>query len=165
LFNFSEFFWQIVNFLVLAYILTRVLYKPVRKFLDERSAFVENQLRTAEENRRAAEKMRQDLEKQLAEQSKQAKEYIDQALRRGEALQEEIIAKAKQEADEIRQRAVLDIQLEKEKAWAELREQAAQLSLELASKVMKASLDHQTHEHLIRDTLAALDEGQLGERI
>ena len=117
LFNVMEFVQQTVNFLVLTYALYRILYKPVRKFMDERTASIENQIRAAEEEKAAAVKMRQDLEKQLAEQSRQAKEYIDQAIRRGEALQEEIIAQAKKEADEIRQRAVLDIQLEKDKAW------------------------------------------------
>ena len=87
-----EFVQQTVNFLVLTYALYRILYKPVRKFMDERTASIENQIRAAEEEKAAAVKMRQDLEKQLAEQSRQAKEYIDQAIRRGEALQEEIIA-------------------------------------------------------------------------
>ena len=123
--------------------------------MDERTASIENQIRAAEEEKAAAVKMRQDLEKQLAEQSRQAKEYIDQAIRRGEALQEEIIAQAKKEADEIRQRAVLDIQLEKDKAWAELKENVVQLSFDLASKMVRASLDQEAHERLIQDTLAS----------
>ncbi|HHT72630.1 MAG TPA: F0F1 ATP synthase subunit B [Firmicutes bacterium] len=160
-----EFVQQTVNFLVLTYALYRILYKPVRKFMDERTASIENQIRAAEEEKAAAVKMRQDLEKQLAEQSRQAKEYIDQAIRRGEALQEEIIAQAKKEADEIRQRAVLDIQLEKDKAWAELKENVVQLSFDLASKMVRASLDQEAHERLIQDTLAKLDESQLGESV
>jgi F-type H+-transporting ATPase subunit b len=165
LFNVMEFVQQTVNFLVLTYALYRILYKPVRKFMDERTASIENQIRAAEEEKAAAVKMRQDLEKQLAEQSRQAKEYIDQAIRRGEALQEEIIAQAKKEADEIRQRAVLDIQLEKDKAWAELKENVVQLSFDLASKMVRASLDQEAHERLIQDTLAKLDESQLGESV
>ncbi|KLU40460.1 MAG: F0F1 ATP synthase subunit B [Limnochordia bacterium] len=165
MFNVMEFVQQTVNFLVLTYALYRILYKPVRKFMDERTASIENQIRAAEEEKAAAVKMRQDLEKQLAEQSRQAKEYIDQAIRRGEALQEEIIAQAKKEADEIRQRAVLDIQLEKDKAWAELKENVVQLSFDLASKMVRASLDQEAHERLIQDTLAKLDESQLGESV
>lgn len=165
MFNVMEFVQQTVNFLVLTYALYRILYKPVRKFMDERTASIENQIRAAEEEKAAAVKMRQDLEKQLAEQSRQAKEYIDQAIRRGEALQEEIIVQAKKEADEIRQRAVLDIQLEKDKAWAELKENVVQLSFDLASKMVRASLDQEAHERLIQDTLAKLDESQLGESV
>ncbi|MGI6148358.1 MAG: F0F1 ATP synthase subunit B [Firmicutes bacterium] len=165
MFSGTEFLWETVNFLILVVVLWRILYQPVRKFLDERTASIEGQIRAAEEQRAAAEKMRADLEKQLAEQSRQAKEYIDQAVRRGEALQAEIIAKAKQEAEEIRQRAILDIQLEKEKAWSELKEHVVQLSFELASKVVRASLDQSAHERLIEDTLAKLDDPQMGEPV
>ena len=124
------------------FILHRILYKPVRKFLDERTAQIESQIRSAEEQKAAADKMRQELELQLAEQSRQAKEYIDEAIRRGEALQEEIIAKAKQEAEEIRQKAILDISLEKEKAWAELKEGVVQLSFELTEKYCSSLIMH-----------------------
>ena len=165
LFSGTEFLWETVNFLILVVVLWRILYQPVRKFLDERTASIEGQIRAAEEQRAAAEKMRADLEKQLAEQSRQAKEYIDQAVRRGEALQAEIIAKAKQEAEEIRQRAILDIQLEKEKAWSELKEHVVQLSFELASEGGACLLDQSAHERLIEDTLAKLDDPQMGEPV
>ncbi|NLM39705.1 MAG: F0F1 ATP synthase subunit B [Firmicutes bacterium] len=165
MFNATEFLQQTVNFLILMFILHRILYKPVRKFLDERTAQIESQIRSAEEQKAAADKMRQELELQLAEQSRQAKEYIDQAIRRGEALQEEIIAKAKQEAEEIRQKAILDISLEKEKAWAELKEGVVQLSFELTEKVLRSSLDQAAHQRLIQDALEKLDDAQLGEPV
>ncbi len=133
--------------------------------MDERTAQIENQIRSAEEQKAAAEKMRQELEVQLAEQSRQAREYIDEAIKRGEALQEEIVAKAKQEAEEIRQKAILDINLEKEKAWAELKEGVVQLSFELTEKVLRGSLDKETHERLIKDALENLDDAQLGEPV
>lgn len=133
--------------------------------MDERTAQIENQIRSAEEQKAAAEKMRQELEVQLAEQSRQAREYIDEAIKRGEALQEEIVAKAKQEAEEIRQKAILDINLEKEKAWAELKEGVVQLSFELTEKVLRGSLDKETHERLIKDALESLDDAQLGEPV
>lgn len=133
--------------------------------MDERTAQIENQIRSAEEQKAAAEKMRQELEVQLAEQSRQAREYIDEAIKRGEALQEEIVAKAKQEAEEIRHKAILDINLEKEKAWAELKEGVVQLSFELTEKVLRGSLDKETHERLIKDALENLDDAQLGEPV
>lgn len=133
--------------------------------MDERTAQIENQIRSAEEQKAAAEKMRQELEVQLAEQSRQARKYIDEAIKRGEALQEEIVAKAKQEAEEIRQKAILDINLEKEKAWAELKEGVVQLSFELTEKVLRGSLDKETHERLIKDALENLDDAQLGEPV
>lgn len=161
----TEFLQQTVNFLVLFGFLTYILYKPVRKFLDERTASIESQIRSAEEQKAAAEKMRQDLEVQLANQSRMAKEHIDEAIRRGEAMQQEIIAQAKQEAEQIRQRAVLDINLEKEKAWSELKENVVQLSFDLTAKVLQGSLDPKAHEKLIKDSLEQLDSEQMGETV
>lgn len=158
-------FQQAVNFIVLMVLLHRLLYKPVRKFLDDRTAAIAADIDEAEKNRREAEKMRSELEERLAEGRREAKEYLDNAVRRSEQVHETLLAEAKKEAEQLKQRAQEDIRLEQQRAWAELKDEVVNLSFQIASKVVQDSLDEKSHERLIQDAVAGLDEKTLGERL
>lgn len=138
-------------------LLYRLLYKPVRTFIDKRTAEIEGQIQNAEENQAAAASLRTQLEEQTKDSRQQARQFLDEAAKRAEAIQAEMIQEAREEAAAIIQRAQEAIELEKEKAWAELKEQVGELSLLLASKVVNDSLDQTQHERLIEQTMSQLD--------
>lgn len=148
---------QTVNFILLIFLLYRLLYKPVRTFLDNRTAEIEGQIKTAEENQAAAIALRKELEEQAKDSRRQARLFLDEATKRADALQTEMLEEAKAEAAALIRRAQEVTELERDKAWAELKEQVAELSLLLASKVITQSLDEQKHQELIRDTMEQLD--------
>ncbi len=156
---------QTVNFLLLVLLLNHLLYKPVRKFLDNRTAQVEEQLKNAEHNKKVAQEMRLTLETELAQGKQQAKEYLEQAIRRSEQLHDELVEQAKQESHGIKQRAQEDLQRERDKVLSELRQEVVQLSFGIASKVIKESVDKKKHEHLVKETLALLDSQELGGQL
>ncbi len=161
----GQFLQQTVNFLILLFLLKRFLYQPIRKFLDERTAAIEDTIAQAEADQSEAEKLRSELEERLAEGRHEAKEYLDNAMRRSEKMHEELLAEAKREAEQLKQRAQADIRREQEQAWAELKDQVVQLSFQIASKVVKNSLDEKRHQELVNDVVADLDESTLGERL
>lgn len=148
---------QTINFILLVFLLYKLLYKPVRNFMDQRTAEIELQIRSAEENQKAAEALRLELERQSQESRQQARQIIDEATKRAEEVQAKLIAEAKAEARAILDRAQREVQLEKEKAWAELKQQVGELAVLLASKVINASLDDAQHSRLIAETIDQLD--------
>lgn len=148
---------QTVNFILLVLLLYKLLYKPVRTFLDNRTAEIEGQIKTAEENQAAAIALREKLEEETKDSRRQARQFLDEATKRAEVLQAEILEEARAEAAAMIRRAQEVTELEKEKAMAELKEQVAELSLLLASKVITQSLDEQKHQELIRQTMGQLD--------
>jgi len=95
LFDTSTMLASTVNFILLLIILTRLLYKPVRSFLDERTRSIEQQIKSANEQNEAAAKLHNQLEAELKQSKQKAKEYLDQAVRRGEEIQTEMVAEAK----------------------------------------------------------------------
>lgn len=153
----NVFLAQTVNFILLIAVLYYFLHKPVRKIIDERTAEIEGQIQSAEENQAAAEKLRLELEKQTNESRQQARQFLDEATKRAEAIQSELIAEAQKEAQAIIEHAKEVTKLEREKAWAELKGEVGELSLLLASKVIKESLEPDQHQHLINETLNQLD--------
>lgn len=153
----NTFLAQTVNFIILIGILYYLLYKPVRQFMDQRTAEIEGQIRSAEENQKAAEALRLELEKQTQESRQQARQFLDEATRRAEQVQSQLIAEARAEAQTIIEKAREAAQREKEQAWQELKQQAGELSLLLASKVIKESLDQAKHQSIIDETIGQLD--------
>lgn len=153
----NTFLAQTVNFILLIGILYYLLYKPVRQFMDQRTAEIEGQIRSAEENQKAAEALRLELEKQTQESRQQARQFLDEATRRAEQVQSQLIAEARAEAQTIIEKAREAAQREKEQAWQELKQQAGELSLLLASKVIKESLDQAKHQSIIDETIGQLD--------
>lgn len=156
---------QTINFILLVFLLYRLLYKPVRAFLDNRTAEIEEQIKTAEENQQAAIALRLELEEQAKNSRQEARQFLDDAAKRAETLQAEMIQEARNEAAAIIRRAQEVTELEKEKAWAELKEQVAELSLLLASKVITQSLDEKQHQHLIDQTVSELDSLSKGNHL
>lgn len=148
---------QIVNFILLVGLLYWLLYKPVRSFMDNRTAEIEQQIKSAEENQQAAEALRLDLENQAKESRQQARQFLDEATKKAEVAQAEMIAEARNEANAIIKRAQEMTVLEREKAWDELKTQVGELSLLLASKVINDSLDQSQHQLLIDNTLSELE--------
>lgn len=156
----TDFIAQSVNFVLLVALLYWLLYKPVRSFMDQRTSEIEAQIQSARENKAAAEALRIELEKQANENRQQARRFLDDASKKAEQLRLQLMGEAKQEANEIIQRAKEVTRLEKEKARAELREEVGELSLLLASKIISESLDQTRHQHLIEQTLKQLDPGE-----
>lgn len=154
---------ELLNFLILLVVLTYLLYKPVRKFMDERTSAIEQDISSAQKQQEAAVELRAKLEAELADSKNKAQEFLNQALQRSEQMHEEIIQQAKEEQHRIQKRAQEDIALEKNKAWQELKNEVANLSLAMASKVVKESLDEAQHQAIINDLIQKIDPEELGE--
>lgn len=154
-----------MNFILLVLLLYKLLYKPVRTFLDSRTAEIEGQIRATEENQAAAIALREELEERAKDSRQQARQFLDEAAKRAEVLQSEMLREAKEEAAAIIRRAQEVTELEKAKAWAELKDQVAELSLLLASRVITQSLDEKQHQELIRETMGKLDSLSEGNHL
>ena len=75
---------QIINFLILVAILTKVAYKPLMKALADRQAKIADSLATAEQEKQAAEKLKQEYLAQLTEARVQAQTIFDKAAKLAE---------------------------------------------------------------------------------
>ncbi len=160
--NQADLIAQIINFIILMGLLYWLLYKPVRAFMDQRTEEIEEQIRSAEKNQAAAEVLRAELEKQTSESRQQARQFLDEAAKRAEALQTEMLAQARKEAEGVVSRAQEIAKLETEKAWAGLKTEVGELSLLLASKIISDSLDQEQHQYLIDETLQQLGSTRKG---
>lgn len=125
---------QIVNFLIILYILKRFAYKPIFKIFKDREALIKDSIKKSEEATKALEKA-QTQEKELM---KKARETQTELLKDAKESATEIIKKAEEEARKQTQQLLADakeqIELDTKKAQQELNKHVSELSIELLKK-------------------------------
>lgn len=146
--------WTLVAFIIVFLILKKFAFPRIMEALDQRNEKVEGDLKNAELTREEAEKMLAEYKAQLDEARTEAKKIMDEGKSLGENLRKETIEKAQEEANQLIKRAQEEIGREKEKAIKELQSQIADISIEVASKVIQKSLSKEEHGKLIDDYVA-----------
>ncbi|HUG95189.1 MAG TPA: F0F1 ATP synthase subunit B [Pleomorphomonadaceae bacterium] len=146
--------FQIVNFLLLLYLLNRFLFKRVLRLLDERQTKISQGLEDAETAARDRELARAEREASLAEARREAEAMVQRAAKTAEATSAEILAEAKASAEQITARAREEIAAEKDRALAEIRGEVADLALEAAGKLIESEMDGPTQRRLVKQFLS-----------
>ena len=146
--------FQIVNFLLLLYLLNRFLFKRVLRMLDERQTRITQGLEDAETAARDRELARAEREAALAEARREAEAMVQRAAKTAEATSAEILAEAKASAEQITARAREEISAEKDRALAEIRGEVADLALEAAGKLIGSEMDGPTQRRLVKQFLS-----------
>lgn len=141
----------VVAFILLWIVLAKFLFKPVLGLLDSREQDIKNTYGAAENKLSEAEQFRADYEKRLAEIEAEARSRILAAVKEGQDAKDQILAEAKTRAEEIVTRGQEDLEREREKLLAQLRDEVVTISLSAAGKLVGESMDDDKHRRLIGD--------------
>jgi F-type H+-transporting ATPase subunit b len=144
--------WTLVTFVVLLGLLAKFAFKPIAQALDRRGETIKKSIEEAEKQRAEAKKLMEDYQKQIADARNEAGKIIEESRQLGERVRKEVVEKANSEASAVVQRAQEEIQRQKEKGVQELKDTVANLSVQIASKVLEKEVNEATHRQLI-DTL------------
>lgn len=141
---------QIVDFIILLIFLRLVVYKPLMKLLADRSEHIARNIASAEEARQQAEQIKAEYEAEMRRAREQAQEVIQKAIKAGEDQARQIIENAKNEAVRLKESALLEIEQEKQKAVAELRDQVASLSVLVAAKIIDHRMTDEIQHEMVQ---------------
>lgn len=159
--NTTEMWVNIAAFAVLFIVMAKFAFPPVTKMLDERANKIRESLEKAEDTKVEAERLLEEYKTQMAEARAEAAQVIEQGRKVAESMKAEILAKAKEEAEAEKTKAIDAIKAEKTAAMAELRGEVADLSVAVAGKIIGSSLSKADHEALIDKYLTEV--GSLNE--
>jgi F-type H+-transporting ATPase subunit b len=134
-------------------LLTLVLYKPVTKMLDERSAKINESLQEAERIKKETVQAEESVKAQVEAGRKEGQAIIAQATQIAERVKEEARAGAKDEANALIAKARTEID-------SQLRQEFVDLAISAAEKVINQSLDKKAHQKLIEEVLKEGTESQ-----
>ena len=159
--NFFTALFTLINTLILLFVLTKFLWKPVMKMIDDRQKEIDGMYDAAEAAQQQAAALRASYEEQLSQAAATSERLVKEAVARGQSRQEEILRMANDQADAIRQKASLDIAREKKKAVNDAKNEIAELAVAIAGKVVEKNLDTAAQSALVDqfiDRLGDADE-------
>ena len=158
-FNFT-FFIQIVNTLILFFVLKRILFKPVTEFMDKRTQGIENAIQEAEDKKQESDRLKDEYEQKIQDIQLERNKIIEEATQKARIKTDEILEIANEEAKQILEKAKNEIDREKQKMMNELKDEISTLALLAASKVIEKDLDSNTHEQMIQQFIDKVGEQQ-----
>ncbi|MBT1685408.1 F0F1 ATP synthase subunit B [Dawidia soli] len=142
--------WQLIIFVGLFFLLSKLAWKPIISSLKEREVSIQDALSTAEKARLEIAALKSDNEKLLKAAREERDRILHEAREASNRMKEEAQADAKKAADKIVDDARAAINVEKQAALREVKEQVALFSLEVAEKLLKKSLaDDKAQKELV----------------
>ena len=139
-FSYGLFIWQVLVFVLLIFLLRKFAWKPILEAVNEREESIEGALKAAEKAREEMKSLQADNEAVLRE----AREERERILKEARDMKNKMISEAKDaaaaEADKAIVSAKAAIEAEKTAAIAELKNQAASLSIDVAEKILGQEL-------------------------
>ena len=153
---------QMLNFFILVWILARFAYKPLVSMMQERKERIAKDLADAQVARNEAEQFKADYAAQIANARQEAQQIVEKAVQQAEATTREQLAAAREQIEHEKERARQDIVNERDRAMNNLRNEVISLSVAMATKVVAKDMDSETNTKLIEDAIAKLDSKTIG---
>jgi len=145
--------WTILTFIILLFILSKVGWKPLVNALQAREQSIRDALQKAEEAKRESERMLAANTAAMAKANEETSRILKEGRELAEQMKSEIVAKAREGAKALMEQAKEDIQREKETALLQLRNEVADLAVNVAEKIIDETLDEAKRKKLVDSTL------------
>ena len=153
-FSSGLFFWQLILFVGLIFLLRKFAWKPILVAVNEREKTIMDSLNSAKEVQKEMESLQTENKKILQEARAESDVMLNQSKQFGKEIIDQAKADAKVEAEKIIVQAKQSIDNEKRAAMNEIKNQVANLSVEIASKVIdKEMKKNNNHEDYINKLL------------
>ncbi len=147
----------IIAFGIVFFFVWKWAFPAIDKMLEDRQRAIKGQMEDAEAAKAEAQSLLDDYRKQLAEAKAEAAGIINEAREAAEAMKADILAKAQTESAAIGTKARADAATERDRALASARVEVANLSIDLAERVVGENLDRAAQLGLVERYLADLE--------
>jgi len=157
-----ETLWQAFNLVVIVVLLVYFGRKPVRDYFAARRQGIQGQLAQAADLLSQAEHRNSELQRRLVDLSAELDSIRESSSRRAEEEALRILAEARATADRIRRDAQTAVDQELRRAQAKLRDEAADLALELAARKLEAGVSESDRERLVDEFITRVQPSSAG---
>jgi len=151
-----EMIWATVLFLLFAGILGFFVWPKVLGALQQREQKLEGDLVGAEQARKDADAALAEYKAKIAEAQQEAAQVVNEARAAAEQVAAKVKADAEAQAQQLRERNLAEIASAKEQALSEIYGQTAELSTQIAGRILKREINAQDQQQLVSDSLAEL---------
>jgi F-type H+-transporting ATPase subunit b len=158
--NFGLFFWTWIVFLALFVVLRRFAWPVILKNTLERERRIKHELAEAAKMQAEAKALLEEHQRLMVSAKGQSHALLAEAKALAEREREALLAKARQEQEQILERAKREIGVERDRAMAQLRREAVDLSLAAAARLVEARMDSEADRRLVTEFLESVEKAQ-----
>ena len=148
---------QLINTCIMCFILAKLLYNPVLNFLNARKERIASQIEEANKMLDEAKTLKMQYELKLEDIETERSDILETARASAIKSSQQIISQAKEEADTIKKRAMLDIEREQAKVQDEVKKQIIKVSTAMSEKFIAAKISESEQEKLVEETIRDLE--------
>ena len=145
--------WTIVTFLILLGLLAKFAWRPLLDALEQRQAVIRKSLDDARQAREELAQVKTEAQRLLAEARTEANQIVSRTRSDAAAFAEELKVKARADAEALVKRAERDIEMQTARALENIRRETVELSVAIASKILRRDISKEDNERLMNDTL------------
>src|SRR5687767_11054684 len=149
--------WTIVTFMVLVGLLAKFAWRPLLAVLDERQQAIRRSLDDARQAKQDLERVHAESATILAQARTEAESIVASTRADVNQFREEMRVKAREEAAGIVKNAERQIELETARALQQIRHEAVDLSVTIASKLLQRNVSKDDNARLIEDTFKQIE--------
>jgi len=150
--------WTIVSFAVLVLLLSKVAWKPLIKALKDREDGIRKAIDDASSAKTSADQIKAQYEGELTKAQEKAAGFIAQAQAESQKLREQMLKDAEAEARRLMEQTKRQLEEEKLKLSRELKQEVANLSVRVAEKLLRHSMNAKEQESLVSGFLKDLEK-------
>jgi len=149
--------WTILTFLVLVALLAKFAWKPLLLALETRAQSIRGALDDARKAKQELEQLHVESAKLLAQARAEAAEIVSRSRSDSDRFREEMKEKARAEAAALMRNAERQIEMETARAVQQIRQEAIDISIGIASKILQRNVSKEDNERLIEETFKELE--------
>jgi F-type H+-transporting ATPase subunit b len=150
--------WRVLNFLILAYFLVRLLKKPLSNFFQESARVIREQLQGTEQSCQEAEQELQEVENRLEALGQEIEKLQGVIGEHGERERDKIIANGRQTAEQMLEKAKLEAAYSAQQAKDQLRFEVIDEAVRMAAESIRKAIESGDQERLVKEYLQDLKE-------
>ena len=147
-----------VAIFILFFVLSYLLFNPVREMLEKRKKKISDELQEAEKSLQDAEAMKSEYDAKMASAKEEANDILDDARKKAMRNRNEILEEARNDAQKLRERAVAELEQEKVHARDDLKNEMVDIAALLAEKAVSNHMSPEIQEKLVHETLQEIGE-------
>ena len=149
--------WTVLTFVALVLLLAKFAWRPLLRALDARQEAIRKSLEDAQKARQAAEDVNKNSEQILKQARADADAIVAASRAEAEKLREEMRQTARADAETIIRDAREQIEVETNRALRKIREEIADISVDIATKLIRRNCSREANIDLIEETLNQID--------
>lgn len=152
----GDMLFYLISFIIMALLVWHFAWKPVTQMMQKRADKIANDIDNATNDRKKAAEMAAQREKELKGSKAEASKIVADAQTSGQNMRAQIIDDAHKDAQSIQEQAQHDAEQARQDALNSAKDDVANLSIEIASKLIKKQLDADDQQQLIDSYIEGL---------